>query len=165
MLMWTDWTNWDENLSSDEVKHLSHKKADKGWRCKAKTLGLSRRIFTCLNLSFWTLLSPQKEILEKIGHLEGCLSQESCMSSKLSSLLISKHEMWQKIIFGTNCATVTGQFRWFGPHSRALQQSELKTANRNAFFFLICYSSHKWFTFCTRPVNCLSGFKGMMAQL
>lgn len=64
MLMWTDWTNWDGNLTSNEMKHLSHKKADKGGRCKVKTLELSSRVFTCPNPSFWTLLSTQMEILE-----------------------------------------------------------------------------------------------------
>lgn len=106
MLVQIDWTNWDENLTSDKVKYLSQKKAAKGQRCRGKTLRLPGRILLVPDLSFCPLLFPKREVLEKIVHLENCWNKESHMFKTVLTSIIShiKHETWQKMIFGTNSA-------------------------------------------------------------
>lgn len=168
MLMWTDWTNWDENLASDEVKHLSHKKADKRWQCKVKTPGLSRRIFTCPNLSFWTLPSPQKEVLEKnierLATLRAAWARKAVCPQNCPHFLFQNMKCDKRPFLALTVPLLLGSSGHLAP--RAVPWNSLRWRQKiGMFFFLTCCCSHKRFTFCIRPVNCLSGFKETMAQL
>lgn len=166
MLMWTDWTNWDENLTSNELKHLSRKKADKGWRCKVKTLELSSTILTGPNLSFWTLLSPQKEILEKnverLATLRAAWARIAVCPQNCPHFLFQNMKCDKRSFLALTMPLLLGSSGHLAP--RAVPWNSLSwTQQTGMLFFLICNSSYKGFTFCTRPVNYVSGFKEMMA--
>lgn len=168
MLMWTDWTNWDENLTSNEVKHLSRKKADKGWRRKVETLELSSRIFTCPNPSFWTLLSTQKKILEKNGErlatLRSAWARKAVCPQNCPHFLFQNTKHDKRSFLALTMPLLLGSSGHLAP--RADPWNSLSWRQQTGtLFFLICYSGHKGFTICPRPVNCLSGFKEMLAQL